>query len=45
LRIEALSIPVKIDLLRVASYGSNNSTSGNIQLKKDIEIDIKNKEV
>jgi len=30
-------------MLRVASYGSNSSTSGNIQLKKDIEIDIKYK--
>ncbi|MGD2187349.1 MAG: phosphoribosyltransferase family protein [Desulfobacterales bacterium] len=33
-----LSIPVKIDFLRAASYSSNSSTSGKIQLKKDIEI-------
>jgi hypoxanthine phosphoribosyltransferase len=40
-----LSIPVKIDFLRVASYGSNSSTSGKIQLLKEIEIDIKDKDV
>jgi len=40
-----LTIPVKIDFVRVASYGSGTSSSGNIRLTKEIEIDIKNKDV
>jgi len=32
-------------LLHVARNGSNSSASENFQLKKNIEIDIKNKEV
>lgn len=40
-----LTIPVKIDFVRVASYGSGTSSSGNIRLTKEIEINIKNKDV
>lgn len=40
-----LTIPVKIDFVRVASYGSGTSSSGTIHLTKEIEIDIKNKDV
>ncbi|MBW2568739.1 MAG: hypoxanthine phosphoribosyltransferase [Deltaproteobacteria bacterium] len=40
-----LTIPVKIDFVRIASYGSGTSSSGNINLTKEIEIDIKNKDV
>jgi hypoxanthine phosphoribosyltransferase len=43
--VRQLSIPVKIDFIRVLSYGSGHSSSGNIQLTKDIETDIKNKDV
>jgi hypoxanthine phosphoribosyltransferase len=43
--VRHLSIPVKIDFIRVLSYGSGVSSSRNIQLTKDIEIDIKNKDV
>ena len=41
--VRLLNIPVKIDFLRAASYGSSCSISGKIQLKKDFEIDIKEK--
>jgi hypoxanthine phosphoribosyltransferase len=43
--VRHLSIPVIIDFIRVLSYGSGVSSSKNIQLTKDIEIDIKNKDV
>ncbi|MDO9565743.1 MAG: hypoxanthine phosphoribosyltransferase [Candidatus Desulfaltia sp.] len=40
-----LTIPVKIDFVRVSSYGSGTSSSGKIRLTKEIEINIKNKDV
>jgi len=43
--IRNLSIPVKIDFVGVSSYSDKTSSSGNIQLTKSIEIDIKNKNV
>jgi hypoxanthine phosphoribosyltransferase len=43
--VRHLSIPVKIDFIRVLSYVSGVSSSRDIQLTKDIEIDIKNKDV
>ena len=43
--IRQLTIAVKVDFIRVASYGSNTSSSGKIQLTKEVEIDIKNKDV
>jgi hypoxanthine phosphoribosyltransferase len=43
--VRHLSIPVIIDFIRVLSYGSGVSSSRDIQLTKDIEIDIKNKDV
>jgi hypoxanthine phosphoribosyltransferase len=43
--VRQLDIPVKIDFIRVFSYGSGASTSGDIRLTKDIEVNIKNKDV
>jgi hypoxanthine phosphoribosyltransferase len=43
--IRQITIPVKVDFMRAASYGSNTSSTGQIQLTKEIEIDIKNKDV
>lgn len=43
--VRRLRIPVKIDFIRVSSYGSSAESSGKIHLSKDIEIDIKNKNV
>ena len=35
-----ISIPVRIDFLRAASYGSETTTSGRIRLLTDIEMEI-----
>ena len=43
--VRHLTIPVKLDFIRVCSYGGSTSSSGKIRLTKDIEIDIKNKNV
>ena len=43
--IRHLSIPVKIDFVRLASYGSNTSSCGTVCLTKEIEIDIGGKDV
>jgi hypoxanthine phosphoribosyltransferase len=40
-----LSISVQVDFIRVSSYGSDTSSSGNIRMTKAIEVDIKNKDV
>jgi len=40
-----LTIPVKVDFVGVSSYGNNNSSSGKIQLTKNLEVDIKGKNV
>jgi len=40
-----LTIPVTIDFIRFSSYGSATSSSGTIRLLKEIELDIKNKDV
>jgi hypoxanthine phosphoribosyltransferase len=43
--IRYLKIPVKIDFVRAASYGSGTSSSGNVCLTKALEIDIAQKHV
>jgi len=40
-----ITIPVKIDFVGISSYGSNTVSSGKIKLTRDIEINIKNKDV
>lgn len=40
-----LSIPVKLDFIRLASYGSRSQSQGKIRLIKTIEIPIKDKHV
>lgn len=40
-----LAIPVKIDFVQAASYGSGSASSGLIRLTKEIGIDIRNKDV
>lgn len=39
------SIPVELDFLSVASYGSSTTSSGEVRLRKDIEIAIEGKDV
>jgi hypoxanthine phosphoribosyltransferase len=43
--VRHLTIPVKIDFVRTSSYGADTSSSGNIHLTKEIEIDVKGKDV
>jgi hypoxanthine phosphoribosyltransferase len=38
--IRHLSIPVKVDFVRLASYGGRTETSGSICLTKELEIDV-----
>lgn len=43
--IRELQIPVKIDFVRLASYGSGMKTSGRIEITKDLELPIEGKDV
>ena len=43
--IRHLTIPVKIDFIRLASYGCNTSSCGTVSLTKEIEIDIGGKDI
>lgn len=43
--VRHLRIPVQVDFVRLASYGSGMKTSGVIEITKDIEIPIEGKDV
>ncbi len=43
--VRYLKIPVKIDFVRLASYGSGMKSSGNIEITKDIELPIEGKDI
>ncbi|MCX8021327.1 MAG: hypoxanthine phosphoribosyltransferase [Syntrophorhabdaceae bacterium] len=43
--IRKIKNPVEIDFMRVASYGSGTTTTGNVVIMKDIEVDISGKHV
>lgn len=43
--MRALSIPVKMDFIRAASYGSGTETSGTVRITKDIELPVEGKPV
>ena len=43
--VRELTIPVEIDFVRLASYGSDTSSSGQIRITKEIETDIKGRHV
>jgi hypoxanthine phosphoribosyltransferase len=43
--VRHLQIPVQIDFVRLASYGTGMKTSGMIEITKDIEISIEGKDV
>jgi hypoxanthine phosphoribosyltransferase len=40
-----LTIPVQIDFIRAASYGSGVTSSGSIKLTKELDLDIAGKDV
>jgi len=43
--VRHLQIPIQVDFVRLASYGSGMKTSGKIEITKDIEIPIGKKDV
>ncbi len=43
--IRSISIPINIDFMVVSSYGNSTETSGNVEIKKDISVDIRDKHV
>jgi len=43
--VRHLQIPVRIDFVRLASYGAGTKTSGTIEITKDIEMSIEAKDV
>ena len=43
--IREITIPVQVDFVRLASYGSNTTSSGTIRLTKEAEIDIRDQYV
>jgi len=43
--IRSISIPIEIDFLAVSSYGAGTVSSGAVKIKKDIDIDITNRDI
>lgn len=43
--VRNLSMPVTIDFVRLASYGSDTESSGIIEFRKDLEMPIRNRHV
>ncbi|MBU2548176.1 MAG: hypoxanthine phosphoribosyltransferase [Proteobacteria bacterium] len=43
--IRQLTIPVSVDFVRLASYGAGSQSSGRIELTKDVELEIKGRDV
>ena len=43
--IRHLTIPAKVDFVRLASYGPGSSSSGIVRMRKEIELDVNNKDV
>ncbi len=43
--VREISIPVVVDFVRLASYGSETQSSGIVEIRKDVEMTLKNKNV
>jgi hypoxanthine phosphoribosyltransferase len=43
--VREISIPTRMDFIRVASYGSEMESSGSIRLTKDVEMPVQGKSV
>ena len=40
-----LTVPVQVDFVRLASYGSGTVSSGDVRTTKEVELDIKGRDV
>ncbi len=43
--IRSLDMPVSVEFMRVSSYGAGTSSSGFINIKQDVECDVKGKNI
>ncbi len=43
--VRQIKVPIEVDFVRIASYGSESTSSGNINLTKDIELDVSGKDI
>ncbi len=43
--VRNLTVPVQIDFVRLASYGANSCSDGNVRMVKDVELDLCTKDV
>ncbi len=43
--VREITIPVLVDFVRLASYGSNTKSSGTIRITKEAELDIRDRDV
>ncbi len=43
--LRSISIPVELDFLAISSYGSGTVSSGVVKIRKDIDIDVKGRDV
>jgi hypoxanthine phosphoribosyltransferase len=43
--VKELTIPLKLDFIRLTSYGSGSSSSGRITMTKDVELDLQGRDV
>ena len=43
--VRHLTIPAQIEFIRIASYGSKKESSGEVTVKKDVEITLEGKDV
>jgi hypoxanthine phosphoribosyltransferase len=43
--VREITIPLTVDFVRLASYGSETQSSGIVEIRKDVEVALKNKNV
>lgn len=43
--IKEINLPLQIDFMNVSSYGNETTTSGNVKILKDTDLDVKGKDV
>jgi hypoxanthine phosphoribosyltransferase len=43
--VRELTMPVEIDFIRIASYGAHKESSGEISIKKDVEMALEGRDV